>query len=439
MLNHTSGLRDYLALFILAGANFDNVITDDDALGIIIRQKALNFPPGSDWLYSNSGYFLLSLIVKRVSGKTLKEFVAENIFQPLGMTHTLFRDSHTLLIPHRSLAYDPAENGGYKLSVSYGEDGGGMLHTSLEDLQKWDENFYSAQVGGKRLLAGMEESVKLEDGRALEHAKTLYKQTYRGLRTVWYSGGSGGYRAYLLRFPDQHFSVACLCNLGSVNRAKRAHAVAELYLGGIMKPKEDASAMNLTAEQLERLVGTYRDPRTKEVWRVSAQAGKLWVAFAGGPAELRAMTSTDFEMADNPRDTRLIFEPSHTGTARKLIVKTQFSLPATAEAVEESQPAATELAAYAGDYWSDELRATYRLAMKDGKLWMKDLVGADGSVHAGHIPSNELRPVLRDEFDLKGAPITIHFARDQNQHIAGFTLDGLGQRGMEFTRQNASR
>src|SRR6266851_4653433 len=111
LLNHTSGLRDYLTLFDLAGVNTDSVTTDDDALAIIARQKALNFEPGSEWLYSNSGFFLLSVIVKRVSGKTLREFAAENIFTPLEMTHTVFRDEHTQLVPNRALAYEAKENG----------------------------------------------------------------------------------------------------------------------------------------------------------------------------------------------------------------------------------------------------------------------------------------------------------------------------------------
>src|SRR5438552_19168469 len=111
LLNHTSGLRDYLTLFDLAGVNTDSVTTDDDALAIIARQKALNFEPGSDWLYSNSGFFLLSVIVKRASGKTLREFAAENIFEPLQMKQTIFRDEHNLLVPNRALAYDPKDAG----------------------------------------------------------------------------------------------------------------------------------------------------------------------------------------------------------------------------------------------------------------------------------------------------------------------------------------
>src|SRR5712671_3212067 len=136
LLNHTSGLRDYLTLMELAGINTDSVTTDGDALQIIFRQKALNFAPGSDWLYSNTGFFLLSVIVKHVSGKTLREFAAENIFVPLEMTHTQYRDDHTSLIANRAMAYDAKEKGGgYRLDVSYFEQtGDGAVHTSVEDL-----------------------------------------------------------------------------------------------------------------------------------------------------------------------------------------------------------------------------------------------------------------------------------------------------------------
>src|SRR6266481_736279 len=240
LLNHTSGLRDYLTLLELAGINTDSVTIDEDALQMVFRQKALNFAPGSDWLYSNTGFFLLSVIVKRVSGKTLREFAAENIFVPLEMTHTQYRDDHTSLIANRAMAYDAKEKGGgYRLNVSYFEQtGDGAVHTSVEDLLKWDENFYSGQIGGKTFLSEIQEQGKLNDGKVLDYAKGLRIVDYRGLRTVSHGGSWGGYRAELLRFPEQHFSVACLCNLGSARPSNRAHRVADVYLASLMKPKD---------------------------------------------------------------------------------------------------------------------------------------------------------------------------------------------------------
>jgi CubicO group peptidase (beta-lactamase class C family) len=287
LLNHTSGLRDYLTLMDLAGINIDSVTTDEDALQIVTRQKAVNFAPGSDWLYSNTGFFLLSIIVKRVSGKTLREFAAENIFSPLGMTHTQYRDDHTTLIPERAMAYDPKERkDGYALNVSYFEQtGDGAVHTSVEDLLKWDENFYSGQVGGKDFLAELQEPGKLNSGKVLDYAKGLRIAEYRGLHTVSHGGSWGGYRAELLRFPDQHFSVACLCNRGDANPSRRAVQVADIYLGSMMKPKEEKKAAEretaekkeipLSAEQLRTYTGDYWSGELGVTYRLAIADGKL--------------------------------------------------------------------------------------------------------------------------------------------------------------------
>jgi CubicO group peptidase (beta-lactamase class C family) len=317
LLNHTSGLRDYLTLFELAGINIDSVTTDSDALALITRQKTLNFAPGTDWLYSNSGFFLLSVIVQRASGKTLREFAAENIFAPLEMAHTQYRDDHAGLIANRALAYDEQENkAGYKLNVSYFEQtGDGAVHTSVEDLQKWDENFYSPQVGGREFLAEIQERGKLNNGKVLEYAKGLFVQDYRGLHTVSHGGSWGGYRAELLRFPDQHFSVACLCNLGNAGPSRRARQVADIYLGNLMKPREnksqesenkEKSEVNIGAGQLRDYSGEYWSEELGVMYRLGMADGRikvLSVADASGSPRvnnfsadvLRAIGSDEFE------------------------------------------------------------------------------------------------------------------------------------------------
>lgn len=286
LLNHTSGLRDYLALFELAGVYTDSVTTDEDALAIITRQKSLNFEPGTEWLYSNSGFFLLSVVVKRVSGKSLPEFAADNFFRPLAMNQTLYRDSHTSLIPGRALAYDPKEPGpGFTLDVSYFEQtGDGAVHTSVVDLLKWDENFYSGQVGGKSLLAGLQEPAKLNNGKQLHYARGLFLEPYRGLNAVDHGGSWGGYRAQLLRFPEQHFSVACLCNLANANPEARAFHVADIFLAAQMKepkPVEKPEARKkketvpVSAEMLRSYSGEYTSEELFVTYVLAVDNGKL--------------------------------------------------------------------------------------------------------------------------------------------------------------------
>src|SRR5216684_3839718 len=354
LLNHTSGLRDYLTLMDLAGIHIDGVTTDEDALQIISRQKALNFAPGSDWLYSNTGFFLLSVIVKRVSGKTLREFAGENIFTPLAMTHTQFRDDHTSLIANRAMAYDAKEKApGYRLNVSYFEQtGDGAVHTSVEDLLKWDENFYSGQIGGKDFLTEVQEQGKLNGGKVLDYAKGLFIQDYRGLRTVSHGGSWGGYRAELLRFPEQHFSVACLCNRSDANPSKKAQQVGDIYLASLMKPK---------------------DEKKKESGEEDRKKGEMRIA-------------------------------------------------------EE------QLRDYLGDYYSAELRVSYRLEAAEGKLKLTIGLpsGAFGSL--GNNPHDYLRATGTDEFEFGNTGIAIHFQRDAEHHVTGFTLDAGRTRGLIFVR-----
>ncbi len=290
LLNHTSGLRDYLALMELAGTHIDSVTTDEDALQLIVRQKALNFAPGSEYLYSNTGFFLLSVIVKRVSGKTLREFAADNIFQALEMSHTLYRDDHTELLPNRALAYDEKEKkDGYKMNVSYFEQtGDGAVHTSVQDLLKWDENFYNSRVGGRELVGKLQERAKLNNGKTLDYARGLAVADYRGLRSVSHGGAWGGYRAELLRFPEQHFSVACLCNLGNANPSKRARQVADIYLANMMKAKETKkleedeekeaeTPVHMSAEELKGYAGDYWSPELAVVYRLEVKEEGLKV------------------------------------------------------------------------------------------------------------------------------------------------------------------
>jgi len=359
LLNHTSGLRDYLTLMELAGVHTDSVTTDEDALQMIFRQKALNFPPGSDWLYSNTGFFLLSVIVKRVSGKTLREFAAGNIFAPLGMVHTEYRDDHTSLIPLRAMAYDrKEEGGGYRLDVSYFEQtGDGAVHTSVEDLLKWDENFYSGQVGGKALLGELQEQGKLQNGKVLDYAKGLHIADYRGLRTVSHGGSWGGYRAELLRFPEQHLSVACLCNLGSASPSGRAHRVADIYLAGVMKPKEE---------------------KKKESKEEEGPKGEI----------------------------RLTEE---------------------------------HLRGYLGDYFSAELRVTYRLEAAEGKLKLTMERPSGAFRGLGDNPEEYLRGTGTDEFAFGDSGMAMHFARDTQHRVTGFTLDAGRTRGLTFLRALAGK
>ena len=291
ILTHTSGIRDYLSLWALAGVDDADLTTDQDALDLLARQRELNFAPGEQWLYSNSGFFLASVIVQRVSGKTLAQFAAERIFTPLGMTHTRFNDDHMAVIPNRATGYAPRERtAGWATAMSnFEQTGDGGVQTSIEDMQRWDENFYTGNVGGAETIAAMQKTATLNDGKKQTYALGLMVDTYRGLHTVSHGGAWAGYRAELLRFPEQHFSVACLCNLARTNPSQLARRVAELYLADKMTPAAEASLVAAgrlgagaatggwapTTTELARYAGRYESAELEATYRLSVDNGRL--------------------------------------------------------------------------------------------------------------------------------------------------------------------
>ena len=298
LLHHTSGLRDYLALMGLRGINFDGITTDRDALDLIVRQKDLNFTPGSEYLYSNSGYFLLGEIVRRVSGKSLRAFAEERIFNPLGMTVTHYHDDHTMLVPNRATGYEPRRGGAFAVSMSgFEQTGDGAVYTTVEELLKWDNNFYDAKVGGPKLLDEFHVRGILNNGDTLPYARGLFVDKLRGLRRVSHGGAWAGYRAELMRFPDQRTSLAVLCNQGNANPTRLADRVAEILLESQME-SVDAKASTAAntppapttptpPADLRRAdyTGEYYSPELDITYRIRLQGTSLLLDFPGNNAE----------------------------------------------------------------------------------------------------------------------------------------------------------
>lgn len=239
MLHQTSGFRDLFDLISLAGLDPKEIESSADILKLIARQKGLNNVPGAEWIYSNSNYFLLAEVIQRATKKSLAQFAAENIFQPLGMVHTLFYDDNTLVVPNRVAAYDLGKDDNFLVdwSTTYRLVGGGGLMSNLHDLRLWDRNFYSNKLGKGKLIEDLESHGVLNNGSQINYAMGLNLGDYRGLSTVEHGGALFGYRTEFLRFPQQRFSVIVLCNLSSaypecLPRRPRSQGCRPVFAGG---------------------------------------------------------------------------------------------------------------------------------------------------------------------------------------------------------------
>ncbi len=214
LMYHTSGLRHYYALLEMQGLRPRDGATTAEALALLARQKALNFSPGERHQYSDSGYFLFSVIVERVTGKSLREYAQENIFRPLGMKDTRFHDNLNHITKNRADGYAPLPDGnGYRLEMEHTLDmvGDGGILTTLEDLFLWDQNFYENRLeGGQELMDAFHRAGVTDSGEKLSHAAGVFVEPYRGLPSVHYSGGWVGFVSYMIRFPTERFSVISL-------------------------------------------------------------------------------------------------------------------------------------------------------------------------------------------------------------------------------------
>jgi CubicO group peptidase (beta-lactamase class C family) len=285
MLQHTSGLRDWGEIAAIAGwPRTRRVHTHAHALDILSRQKALNFPSGTQYSYSNSGYNLAAIIVSRVSGKSFTEFSRERIFEPLGMTKTSWRDDYTRVVKGRAIAYSPAGEQ-FRTNMPFENvHGNGGLLTTVGDLLKWNDNFVAQKVGDAEFLKVQQEPGRFNDGKPHDYAMGLFVRPYKGLPEVSHSGSTAGYRAHLTRFPQQQLSVAVLCNVSSGAATQYAMAVADMYLAGqitatttqqAQRPRRQDSTYGADPKDLASYAGRYYSDEAEVMYEVAIEGETL--------------------------------------------------------------------------------------------------------------------------------------------------------------------
>ncbi|HJU67645.1 MAG TPA: serine hydrolase [Gemmatimonadaceae bacterium] len=419
MINHTSGLRDWGTVAAVEGwPRGSRVHTHDHVLDIVTRQRALNFPPGSEYLYSNTGYNLLAIIVQRVSGRSFADFTRTEIFEPLGMTRTSWRDDYTRVVKGRATAYSPTRTG-FRLNMPFENvHGNGGLLTTVEDLLRWSANFDHGRVGGPALLREQVRAARLTNGRDIEYAAGLTVARYRGVAEVSHSGSTAGYRAFLTRYPEHGLAVAVLCNHAGAGAVALGRQVANLYLGPAATDPPPPKAVTLAPAALTARAGMYRNAVTGEPLRISVRDGKL---VDEGGTEAVPLSATVFQ---NANGGRAVFELGPDGRTRALRLlqadgDTLLFLP-----VDAHMPTPDDLRALAGTYTSEEAAATITIVQQGDKLVLRQRPTV----------SLELRPAYRDVFEVPTGDI-VRFIRDETGKVTAMSLFLGRVRDLRFEKQ----
>lgn len=401
MLTHSSGLRDWGSVEGIAGwPRSTRANTHAHVLDVVSRQRSLNFTPGTHWSYTNTGYNLAAIIVSRVAGASLAEFTRTRIFEPLGMTRTSWRDDYARVVKNRAVAYEESK-GIFRADMPF-EDvhGNGGLLTTVGDLLKWNENAWSPSVGDATFISEPQRPVTFGGGEGTGYGLGLFVGQRRGLRQVEHGGTTAGYTAHLARYPDQHVSVAVLCNVGSAGPTQRAYQVADLYLAEratLAAPPTPSHV--LKPDDLRNLEGVYRSLQNGRFIRLVPADDGLRVE--GGGA-LIARSSTEFVTASGQQ---WALDGRGRAKVRDGLDTVDY------ERVPVARPSVQELAELVGRYVSTEAEVVLQVALEGESL----VATRRPSVK---IP---LTPVYRDAFNAPALGLVI-FRRDPSARVSELSV-----------------
>jgi len=417
LVTHTSGLRDQWDLLAMAGWRFEaDVITQADVLDITSRQRALNFDPGAEYLYSNTGFTLLAVAVERVTGESFRAFTSRRIFEPLGMTRTHFHDDHNMIVPGRAYGYAPAAEG-YRLSIpDFDVVGATSLFTTVEDLVRWSRNFTTAEVGGRAVIDDLLTRGVLSTGETIPYAAGLVHGEYRGLPTIGHGGADAGYRSDIVRFPDQATSIVVLCSFPTADPGGRARKVADIVLEDRFAEPPGSGGnrtegVPLSDAQLNAVAGLYARDDTDVLDQVRVADGRL--LFGGGQGRpLVAQVPDRFTL--DASDIRFVGGSTLQGVidGRVRVLRK----------VEAPPPDAAARSEYTGTFRSPDLGTEYRVELVDGRL------------HAWHRKRGALRMTPRAPDRFSAGSLQITFTRDETGRVDGFTASTGRVRRVRFDR-----
>lgn len=424
LLYHTSGIRDYSSLWDLQGEDYFDLATSAETYRLIKSQNGLNSKPGEEKVYCNSGYFLLAAIVEKVTGESFKDYVESNIFQPLGMSKSMVLDDNRDLITNRAFGYYKNEQGFGNAIRRFQLVGSGGVYSTIEDLYKWDQNFYNNKLGkgNNDLISRMYEEGLLNNGEGSGEAAGLVNSTYKGLKTISHGGSHGGFKTELLRFPDHNFSVIVLANRSDASGTRESREIADLFLKEefMEESSQDSKVeyIELDRSKMNRFVGDYLNLKSGTLRRIVAKDASLfYYRRESSQDRLGAISSNEFRMIDRGNPITVKFNEGDTLSMAYYSGKRRVS---TMHRIEPQEYSIEELRQFEGEYNCPDIDRIYKLQIEEGQLqlFLKDVL------------VSKVVPITRDVLATQSFG-TFFFQKDESG-ITGFTLNSARVRGLEF-------
>ena len=419
LLNHTGGFREIFTLTSMAGWQEDGIRTNEQYIDLLAMQKSGNFAPGQHVEYSNSGYFLLSQIIERVSGQPFQEFTKQRIFAPLEMHNTQFNVDRSLILKNRADSYYVnGEDYRHFIKVSENTGSTGLQTTSL-DLLKWAKNFTSPIVGNKAVFDLMAERSFAADNEPSTLAQGQELRPYKGFQTWSHGGRDAGYRSFLLRIPEIGFAISILSNRSDFDTAKLAFALVDNFLSDEVDFVEDEIKQLVppSSEQLNSYVGDYL-LYPGIIFTISTDGSGLYFSSLNSSDKNRLPQIAEHHFNLNPaRDLSIKFTMDDNGMATGFdyTFGLHGAIKATRVTLQSFDTSNVDLNDFTGVYFSKELITQYEFAIQDNQLMAKHL----------RLPEFSLTPYQVDTFSASGSNFQkAEFIRDAEEHVIGVKISG---------------
>ncbi|MFC2168119.1 serine hydrolase domain-containing protein [Acidobacteriota bacterium] len=425
MLHHTSGMRSLHSMLSLAGWRSDDSRTNMDLLRFMRHQKDLNFVPGDEYMYCNTGYILMAILIEKISGEKFSTWMKKEIFSPLGLNDTYVEDLYNRVVPNNATSYSGSKKRGFIREVEYwGYTGSGNVHSTIFDLLSWYKNYYMPQEGWGDAFSMMQTIDDLNNGQLNDYAFGVRVESYRSEKRISHSGSIGGFRAYACTFPDRKLEIVVLTNFSSSAAGEKVNSITNILLN---KPVEEVSrfemkTVKIDSSAFDKYAGIYsvnEDPdRQIEFFRKEA----TYFCKSTGQENLKLSAADRSTFFSNSQQIRIVFYDADIITYKMVQNGREYTGSKTVKYV----PTIEDFNEFAGQYWSAELHTQYTFSVKSDQLL---------GFHTRH-GEFRLENLRKDEYLCFTSFIRkITVSRDKDGRIAGFYVTNSRVRNLYFEKR----
>lgn len=428
LLHHTSGLRSSPELFGLAGWRDGDAILNEDVYRYLYKQVDLNFEPGSEYMYSNSGYILLAKIIENITKQDFKSWMKEKIFQPLQMNSTFIEEDYLKI--NTKIASSYAETGPSVFQSVENTDlsyGASNVYSTTSDILNWAKNFSQAPSEWQKAFTMLKTLDTMDNGKKNNYAFGIFLDDFFGNERVQHTGAVAGFRSIMYSYPVENLEIVILSNFTTNQLFKMADQISQLFLENksiVNKNKFSINPVKLSSEGLKKHEGMYWNDIDNYSRKIYVENDTLWYLRTNNnkKSHLIPISENEFQMSGINEKLIISFD-KNTG---KMSMITADNTVTTFEKYDDKAHTIKDLQDYTGTFYSPELETYYTISLKGDKLFG----------YHNRFGEFEIQTLKKDVLNWGGMAISKH-KRNKNGDVIGFGVTINRIRNLRFEKRQA--